>query len=222
MEPRRAAVGCIHSCESRYPPSKRVLDLSVAVIAMVAALPVLALLAVAVQLDSTGSPIFTQWRIGRGGKPFRIYKLRTMRAHREPDGEDKERERGVPATALDQGAGLYKSRSDPRVTRVGALLRRSSLDELPQILNVLWGDMSLVGPRPHTADDVVRFPPGYLSRHALPPGMTGLWQISGRNKLSTEEMLELDVRYVATWSLAQDLRILFSTPVAVLRTSNAA
>lgn len=212
----------IEMCKSRYPLSKRALDLMVALPASMVILPILVLLILAVRLDSPGSPIFTQWRVGRGGKLFRIYKLRTMKSQSEAKDWREDQEQQQSPTPLGPEAGLYKSRSNSRITRIGAVLRRSSLDELPQIFNILIGDMSLVGPRPHTPDEVIQFPQKLLSRHALPPGMTGLWQVSGRNRLSIEEMLQLDVRYVETWSLAQDLRILLSTPAAVLRTSNAA
>ena len=113
-------------------------------------------------------------------------------------------------------------RRDARVTRVGRWLRRTSLDELPQLWNVVRGDMSLVGPRPHTVEEVATFPGGYLERYVMPPGITGLWQVSGRNSLSMKQMLELDVHYVATWRLRSDLRILALTPRTVARTSDTA
>src|SRR5581483_6303096 len=168
-----------------------------------------ALLALAIKLDSPGPIIYRQRRVGRGGVPFEAYKFRSMR-----EGADRELEQ---LRALNEADGpLFKMRRDPRVTRVGRLLRRASLDELPQLLNVLQGQMSLVGPRPPIPAEVEQYEPWHMKRLEVSPGLTGLWQVSGRSDLSFDEMVLLDIYYIETWSLGLDLRILFRTLPAVL------
>ncbi len=172
------------------------------------ALP-MAILALAIRLDSRGGVIYRQRRVGRDGVPFEMYKFRSMRQNAE-----QELKALLP---FNEAAGpLFKKRSDPRVTRVGKLIRRTSLDELPQLVNVLKGDMSLVGPRPPIPAEVEQYEPWHLKRLEVSPGMTGLWQVSGRSELSFDEMVLLDIYYIETWSLSLDVRILFRTLPAVL------
>lgn len=178
---------------------KRTIDLGVAGAGLVVLSPVLALLALAVRLVHGSPVLFGQERAGLGGRPFRIVKLRTMTDVRGPDG----------ALLPD----------DRRLTRFGQFLRSSSLDELPELWNVVRGDMSLVGPRPLPTSYLPRYTEREARRHEVKPGITGLAQVSGRNGLSWEERLELDVRYVETRSLALDLRILARTVGQVLRRS---
>ncbi|HET9897520.1 MAG TPA: sugar transferase [Streptosporangiaceae bacterium] len=199
--------------------SKRVMDLVVSLALIVLAAPLLLLLWLAVRLTSRGPALFRQERLGRAQKPFTVLKLRTMhtgsddRIHR--DYVASLLSAGSPAPA--RGTGLFKLDADPRVTRVGVWLRRTSLDELPQLINVLRGEMSLVGPRPVLPWEAQMFPEVYERRFAVKPGITGLWQVSGRSRLSMRKALELDVEYVHRRSFAYDLGILFRTLPALFR-----
>ncbi|TQJ52095.1 sugar transferase [Phycicoccus sp. SLBN-51] len=194
---------------------KKVVDRVLAVAAAVLALPLLLGIAFAVRLDSPGPVLFRQTRVGAKGEHFQMLKFRTMGVDAEARLSDL---RGV------QDAGntvLYKMRRDPRVTRVGRVLRRYSLDELPQLINVLRGQMSLVGPRPPLPSEVEGYEPDAARRLRVQPGLTGLWQVSGRSDLTWEESLRLDLWYVDNWSLALDLQIIFRTARAVLRGTGA-
>ena len=153
-------------------------------------------------------------RVGRDGREFTVLKFRTMVV-------DAERRKAALVQHNDHDGVLFKIRNDPRVTRAGAWLRRYSLDELPQLINVLRGDMSLVGPRPPLPDEVVQYGDDVRRRLVVRPGMTGLWQVSGRADLSWEESVRLDLRYVENWSLTLDLQILWKTWSAVARGSGA-
>jgi lipopolysaccharide/colanic/teichoic acid biosynthesis glycosyltransferase len=203
----------------------RLLDVSVAATALAACSPLLALAAVAIRVDSPGPVLFRQRRLGHRLTPFTVYKLRTMRAD-----TSAEPHRAYVASLIDTGratppAGdtpLYKLADDDRVTRAGRLLRRWSIDELPQLWNVLRGDMSLVGPRPAIEYEVEHYPPDWFARFAVKPGVTGLWQVSGRNRLTFEEMVRLDVEYAKRRSPALNLRILARTGWVVLHGRGAA
>jgi len=185
---------------TRTPAWKRIEDLLVGIPATVLASPVLLLVALAILLES-GPPVFhVDERVGLGGRPFRMLKFRTM----------------VPG-ALEQGLGRLVASSDARITRVGAFLRRWSADELPQILNVLRGDMSIVGPRPTYAEQVTRYAERDRGRLAAKPGITGLAQVSGRNDLSWRERIDLDLSYIARLSPWLDLTILLRTPLVIAR-----
>ena len=190
--------------------AKAVADRILAAVGLLLLVPVLVAVAVVVRLDSPGSPIFRQTRTGRDGVPFTMYKFRTMRC-------DAEARRSELAHLVATDSVLFKLRNDPRITRVGAVLRKYSLDELPQLLNVLRGDMALVGPRPPLPEEVARYHPDVRRRLTVKPGMTGLWQISGRSDLSWEEAVRLDLRYVDNWSLGLDVGILARTLGAVVR-----
>ncbi|WP_196780770.1 sugar transferase [Nocardioides sambongensis] len=182
---------------------------ALATLALLAMLPVLVGLAVAVRRDSTGPALFRQVRVGRNGREFVMLKYRTMST-------TAEREKSS-LSDRDEGSGvLFKMRCDPRVTRVGAVLRRYSLDELPQLINVVRGDMSLVGPRPALPQEVAQYEHDPRRRLAVKPGLTGLWQVSGRSDLSWEESVRLDLAYVDNWSLRLDARIVARTVGAVL------
>lgn len=197
---------------------KRVLDVALAGIGLVLVSPMVAAIAALIRLDSPGPAFFRQTRIGLGGVPFRMFKFRTMSvdcdaaAHREY----VTRLIRSASEALRGDAGLYKLENDARITRVGRYLRRFSLDELPQLLNVLAGDMSLVGPRPPLAYEVELYTAAQRRRLTVPPGMTGLWQVSGRNETTYEEMVDLDLAYVDRWSFGLDLTILMRTASVVL------
>ncbi len=180
----------------------RLFDLVVAGIGTVVSAPLVAVLAIAVRLESRGDPIYRQLRVGLDGRPFEIYKLRTMVS-------------GAEFT----GAGLAIAEGDSRITRVGTLLRRTSLDELPNLWNVLRGEMSVVGPRPTVPSQVQRYTPRQRGRLAVRPGLTGWAQVNGRASLPWPERIELDLWYVEHRSLALDLRILARTVSMVLRGS---
>jgi lipopolysaccharide/colanic/teichoic acid biosynthesis glycosyltransferase len=193
--------------------AKRAIDVVLAVVLLVVASPVLLGAMLAIRLTTPGPVIFAQRRAGYRGRPFAMYKLRTM-----IDGA------AVMEEGLKEaGRTFFKLDRDPRVTRVGAFLRRTSIDELPQLVNVLRGDMSLVGPRPLLMSDLVHFPDSDPRlRFAMVPGITGLWQVSGRSNTSDADRLRLDQEYVEGWSLWLDLAILLKTVPAVLSTSGAA
>jgi lipopolysaccharide/colanic/teichoic acid biosynthesis glycosyltransferase len=199
---------------------KRAVDVSLSVVLITALAPLILLLMSLVRLTSPGPALFRQERLGRHRRPFTMLKLRTMyadeddRIHR--DYVTSLLSAGRPA-AGPPGGGLYKLDADPRITPLGGWLRRSSLDELPQLVNVLRGEMSLVGPRPVLRWEAEMFGEPYQRRFAVKPGITGLWQVSGRSRLPMREALELDVAYVARRSFVFDLVILIRTASAVFR-----
>jgi exopolysaccharide biosynthesis polyprenyl glycosylphosphotransferase len=193
---------------------KYTVDRAMAVFATLLALPLLLLIAVAVKLDSRGPVFFRQVRVGHGGREFGVYKFRSMVA-------DADRMQDHLSGRNETDGLMFKMRSDPRVTRVGGFLRKWSLDELPQLFNVLLGHMSLVGPRPPLPAEVARYSGDVRRRLLVKPGMTGLWQVSGRSDLSWEDGIRLDLYYVENWSLAADLSILWKTAGAVLKRRGA-
>jgi len=192
---------------------KRPLDLVLGSVALLVALPLILCLALAVMLESPGPAFFCQERVGHEGRRFRLWKLRTMHAGCDQSVHER--------AAVDWFGGRpdgdrYKTLDDRRITRVGRLLRRTNLDELPQLLNVVAGDMSLVGPRPAIPYELVHYRPAYFERLNVPPGMTGLWQVTRRDRLSAAEMMQLDLRYVREASLWLDLKVLAMTVPALL------
>lgn len=193
--------------------AKRCIDFVVAAVALIILAPLLLVLAALVKLDSAGPVIFAQTRVGFGGRTFRMLKLRTMR-----DGADLEKDALAPLNQHDDPR-LFKIPADPRITRFGRVIRRWSLDELPQLYNILAGDMSLVGPRPFFESDLADYEAHHFGRLAVKPGLTGLWQVSGRSDIvDFEEVVRLDRHYIEHWSLALDLRILARTiPVVASR-----
>jgi exopolysaccharide biosynthesis polyprenyl glycosylphosphotransferase len=193
---------------------KAAFDRVFALLALVAAAPLLAIISLLIRLDDGGPVLFRQTRVGKNGRGFAVYKFRTM----VPDAEDRK----VELAARNQSQGpLFKIRKDPRLTRLGGWLRRWSLDEIPQLLNVLAGDMSLVGPRPALPEEAAMYGDHVRRRLAVKPGMTGLWQVNGRSDLSWDESVRLDLRYVENWSLMLDVQILWKTCAAVARGSGA-
>ena len=199
----------------RRPPSgaawrvKRVVDFVVALIATVLVLPVAAIAAIAIRLDSRGPVFFRQKRVGRDGKLFDLWKLRTMVV-------DAEKQLAQLHDANEAAGPYFKIEDDPRVTRVGKILRRLSIDELPQLLNVLRGEMSLVGPRPFLPSEMEKAPELFEWRLPFTPGITGLWQVAGRSWLPLDEGLRMDLAYVEHWSLGLDLRIMLRTARAAV------
>jgi len=196
--------------------AKRALDLIGAGIGLVVLSPVIAILAVLIKLGSPGPVFFTQERVGQGGRRFKICKLRTM-----VDGAEEKRDELLSQSVYGD-ARLFKVPSDPRMTRLGRWLRQTSLDELPQLVNVLRGDMSLVGPRPPLPCEVALYEAHHYARFDVKPGMTGPWQVAGRNDVTDfERVVALETEYIRNWSLASDLAILLRTTPAVLRMEGA-
>jgi lipopolysaccharide/colanic/teichoic acid biosynthesis glycosyltransferase len=189
---------------------KGLVDRAVGSLLLLCSVPLLAAIVVLIRLDSPGAAVFKQVRIGRNGQPFTIYKLRTMHVDAE--------HHLVTLRDQNEGAGvLFKMHSDPRMTRIGRWLRRTSLDELPQLINVVTGDMSLIGPRPALPCEVAEYDNVERRRLAVKPGMTGLWQVSGRSTLSWDTSIALDLDYVDNWRLSGDLLIGLRTVGAVVK-----
>jgi lipopolysaccharide/colanic/teichoic acid biosynthesis glycosyltransferase len=218
---RSGASGAIRARVTRS--AKRLLDLAVAVTVLILLSPLLLTVAVLIRLTTPGPALFRQIRVGRNKQLFVLYKLRTMHGGCS-DGEHREYVHALltddsPPTGGEHG--LYKLEGDARITPIGRYLRRASIDELPQLLNVIRGDMSLVGPRPALTWEAELIEPAYHQRFRVLPGLTGLWQVSGRNYLTMRQGLELDIEYVRRQSFAFDLWILLKTIPVVLSTHGA-
>ncbi|MFQ6014990.1 MAG: undecaprenyl-phosphate glucose phosphotransferase [Anaerolineae bacterium] len=193
---------------------KRAIDIVGSLACLILLSPLLLLIAMAIKLDSRGAVLFAQTRVGRGGKRFTLYKFRSMRE----GAEEEKRE----LTGLNETAGpIFKIRDDPRLTRLGKFFRRTSLDELPQLYNVLRGDMSLIGPRPPLPSEVELYEDWHMKRLEVAPGMSGLWQVSGRSELSFDEMVMLDIYYIENWSLGLDFKIMLRTIPTVIFANGA-
>jgi lipopolysaccharide/colanic/teichoic acid biosynthesis glycosyltransferase len=210
--PRRLAVSIPGQPHALYDASKRGLDVLLALMLAVLALPVVLVGAAAVVLTTRQSPILVQRRVGNLGREFSMLKLRTMR----PGSGDEPALPPLPGEVPPGEIFVAKAPDDPRVTAVGRVLRRTSIDELPQLLNVLAGQMSLVGPRPALPDEVARYPDAWYRRLAVKPGLTGLWQVSGRSDIPPRRRVALDVVYVRRRSLEFDCAILARTIVATI------
>jgi exopolysaccharide biosynthesis polyprenyl glycosylphosphotransferase len=203
---------------------KRMVDVVLAVVGLLVSAPLFLVIALLVKRSGPGPVFYVQERLGRDGRPFRFYKFRTMQhnsddaIHREfaamfinGDAEGCRRTSGR--------ADLFKMKSDPRVTGIGLWLRRTSLDELPQLYNILRGDMSLVGPRPPISYEIENYLPWHMERLRVTPGLTGLWQVSGRSSVSFDEMVRLDLQYIDRWSIWMDTQILLRTVPVVIKGS---
>ena len=188
---------------------RRTLDILVSVLALLLLLPLLAFIALFIRLDSPGPVLFVQRRVGQGGREFNVFKFRSMFL-------DAEARLGSVLAANERSGPVFKMKRDPRVTRAGRFLRRCSLDEVPQLLNVLRGEMSLVGPRPALPREVALYTPLQRGRLSVTPGLTGLWQVSGRATLSFEESIALDMEYVSRQSAWLNVVLLLRTIPAVL------
>lgn len=197
-----------------YLAAKRLLDVVLALLGLVLLLPLLPAIVALIKLDSPGPILFRQKRVGQGGRLFTCYKFRSM----VPDAESRKAE----LVTLNEATGpAFKIRNDPRITAIGHFLRRSSLDEVPQLFNVLLGQMSMVGPRPQIPAEVELYEPWHRARLAVTPGITCLWQISGRSQVGFDEWMRLDLEYVRRRSLALDLKILLGTLPAVIARKGA-
>jgi exopolysaccharide biosynthesis polyprenyl glycosylphosphotransferase len=183
---------------------KRAMDLTISLLGAILLMPIFLLIALIIRLDSPGAVIFKQLRVGKGEQVFACYKFRSMR-----EGADEEKEQLLEQNEAD--GPIFKIRNDPRVTSVGKFLRRTSLDELPQLFNVFMGHMSMVGPRPAIPAEVQRYQPWHRRRLDVAPGLTGLWQVSGRSQLTFDEQVLLDLYYIENWSPLLDLQILLRT-----------
>jgi lipopolysaccharide/colanic/teichoic acid biosynthesis glycosyltransferase len=188
------------------------MDLFISTVTLVLTAPLLLLTAIAVKVDSPGPILYKAWRVGRKGRKFRCYKFRTMVADADA------RKNGLMHMNERNGA-TFKIVDDPRITRLGRFLRKYSIDELPQLLNVFKGDMSAVGPRPHPEDDFKRYDLEHFRRLDVTPGLTGLWQVTARHDPSFEKNVSLDLEYIENWNVLLDLRILFKTIPVVFRGS---
>lgn len=193
---------------------KRTIDVAVSLAFLLLLLPVLVLIGGAVRLTSAGPALYVQERMGRDGRPFRMYKFRSMRVRHGLTRDE--------LLALNEVRGpVFKIRQDPRLTRVGRWLRSSSLDELPQLFNVLLGDMSLVGPRPPLPNEYAVFGPRERGRLSVKPGLTCIWQVSGRSDLDYDTWVEMDLEYISTWTLRRDLELIVRTIPAVITARGA-
>ncbi len=198
--------------QGRRTPWKRPLDIVLGTFTLIALSPLMAVLALLIRWDSTGPALYRQERVGQDGVPFEMWKFRSMYVWCD---DRNHREAAAVWFSGRETPGRYKSERDPRITRIGRILRRMTLDEVPQLFNVLKGEMSLVGPRPAIPYEVDFYQPWYFERQGVKPGMTGLWQVSGRDQLSAPEMMALDVKYVRECSPWLDVKILMLTPVAM-------
>jgi len=190
--------------------TKRAIDVIVSALALLVLSPLLAIVGLLIRLESSGPVLYRHTRIGKNRQPFTMYKFRSMK-------QDADRQRTALLTEVDGDRRLFKDRQDPRRTRVGTFIRRWSIDELPQFWNVLIGDMSVVGPRPQIPPEVASYEDWHYKRLAVSPGLTGLWQVSGRSELTFDEMVIYDIYYIENWSLGLDFRILLRTVPAVLQ-----
>jgi lipopolysaccharide/colanic/teichoic acid biosynthesis glycosyltransferase len=208
---------------SRYPVLKRVLDVVLASVLLIGLSWLLALCALAVWLDSRGPILFRQRRAGEQGKLFTMLKFRTRRVNADQGSHQSYAAafiNGKAAASTGTGGQVFKMVSDPRITRVGRILRKTSLDELPQLWNVLVGEMSMVGPRPPIPYELDHYKPAHLQRLSVRPGITGLWQVGGRSSTTFEQMVALDLDYIRRRSIWLDLRIIVSTIPVVLTTKS--
>jgi lipopolysaccharide/colanic/teichoic acid biosynthesis glycosyltransferase len=202
--------------------AKRMLDIAISSLAIILLLPVFLILWIVIRLDSPGPAIFRQQRVGRRGKLFTCLKFRTLYYHASDDIHRQLLGRLWAGERLsDDPNSPYKQSNDSRVTRAGRWLRRTSLDELLQLVNVLRGEMSIVGPRPAIPYELEHFQEWHHERHDVKPGITGLWQVVGRGRVKPEEMLELDIKYVRTWNIWTDLKLIVLTIPSVVRGSGA-
>ncbi|MDD5449168.1 MAG: sugar transferase [Candidatus Omnitrophica bacterium] len=197
-----------------YQFLKRLTDIAVSLLCIILLTPFFLAIAIIIRIDSKGPAVFRQIRIGQDGKPFLFFKFRTMRY-------DAEKLKEGMRHLSDMEGPIFKIKRDPRITRIGRFLRRTSIDEFPQLFNVLKGDMTLIGPRPPLVEEVRKYGKREMRRLSVKPGMTGLWQVSGRNDISFLEWMELDLYYIEHRSITLDINILIRTIPAVLSCKGA-
>jgi lipopolysaccharide/colanic/teichoic acid biosynthesis glycosyltransferase len=187
-----------------YHTVKRIIDVSGSIFGIILLSPILLIVMIAIKLDSKGPIIFSQERVGRDHKHFKMYKFRSMRLNAETE-LDKLKGKN------EMGGPMFKMKEDPRVTKVGKFIRRTSIDELPQLINVIKGEMSLVGPRPSLPSEVCKFEPWMLQRLQAKPGLTCYWQVRGRNDIGFKEWMELDCKYIVNRNITTDIGLIFKT-----------
>ncbi|CUO25385.1 MULTISPECIES: sugar transferase [Clostridium] len=197
-----------------YDVIKRIIDITISGLALIILIPLFLVVAILIKVESPGKVIFSQDRVGKDGEIFRMYKFRSMVAN----AEELKRKLILENEAT---GPMFKIKNDPRITKIGRFLRRTSIDELPQLFNVLKGDMSLVGPRPSLPEEVEKFDPWMLRRLDVKPGLTCYWQVMGRNSISFEEWMKLDVKYVNERTLWIDIRLIFKTFFVLFGDTNA-
>nr|WP_308779719.1 sugar transferase [uncultured Clostridium sp.] len=197
-----------------YNLSKKIIDFSLSAVALVILSPLLLIVAILIKLESNGPVIFSQKRVGLNGKEFKMYKFRSMVVNAE---ELKEK----LAKQNEMSGPMFKMKDDPRVTKIGKFIRKTSIDELPQLINILKGDMSLVGPRPSLPKEVAEFEPWMLERLNVKPGLTCYWQVSGRNNIDFIEWMKLDLKYVKDRSFLLDLKLIIKTFSVLFGDKNA-
>lgn len=193
---------------------KRIIDLVCSLIGIIALSPVFLIVGIIIKLDSKGSAIFSQKRVGKGGKEFKMYKFRSMVVNAE---ELKEK----LLHQNEMSGPMFKMKDDPRITKIGRFIRKTSIDELPQLINVIKGDMSLVGPRPSLPKEVAKFEPWMMRRLDVKPGLTCYWQVSGRNNIDFDDWMKLDIKYVQDRSLWLDIKLIFKTFFVLFGDKNA-
>lgn len=197
-----------------YKISKRALDIIASAIGLIVLSPILIIVAILIKLESKGPAIFSQKRIGLDGKEFKMYKFRSMIQNAEKLKKELEKQN-------EMSGPMFKIKNDPRVTKVGRFIRKTSIDELPQLINVLKGDMTLVGPRPSLPNEVEKFEAWMLQRLEVKPGLTCYWQVSGRNNIDFEEWMKLDLKYVNDMSFLLDIKLIFKTVGVLFGDKNA-
>lgn len=187
-----------------YDASKRLMDILLSLLGLIMVSPIMLIVSILIKLESSGPIIFSQKRVGLNGKEFNMLKFRSMVQNAE---ELKERLR----KQNEMSGPMFKMKEDPRVTKVGRFIRKTSIDELPQLINILKGEMSLVGPRPSLPNEVAKFEPWMLERLKVKPGLTCYWQVSGRNNIDFEDWMKLDIKYVKDRNLGLDIKLIFKT-----------
>ena len=192
------------------------MDILAGIVGVILSSPIMLVTVIAIKLDSPGPILFKQTRVGQNGRHFKMYKFRSMYI----DAEERKKEL-LEQNELEGGV-MFKIKDDPRITRVGKFIRKTSIDELPQFFNILGGSMSLVGTRPPTLDEVEKYETSQWRRISIKPGLTGMWQVSGRSNIkSFDEIVELDMEYIDNWTLGMDIKIIFKTILVLLKHDDA-
>lgn len=197
-----------------YNTSKRTLDIIASLFGLIVLSPIILIVAILIKLESKGPIVFSQKRIGLNKREFKMYKFRSMVENAEELKEKLQKQN-------EMSGPMFKMKNDPRVTKIGKFIRKTSIDELPQLINVLKGDMSLVGPRPSLPNEVEKFEPWMLKRLEVKPGLTCYWQISGRNNIDFEDWMKLDIKYVEDRSFLLDIKLIFKTAFVLFGDKNA-
>lgn len=197
-----------------YNASKRLIDILLSLLGLIIVSPIMLIVAILIKLESTGPVIFSQTRVGLNGKEFNMLKFRSMVQNAEELKEKLQKQN-------EMSGPMFKMKEDPRVTKVGRFIRKTSIDELPQLINVLKGEMSLVGPRPSLPKEVAKFEPWMLERLNVKPGLTCYWQVSGRNNIDFEDWMKLDIKYVKDRNLVLDIKLIFKTFFVLFGDKNA-